>query len=135
LDRKGRVKLADFGLARVLSDAHFDVRLTGTHQIMGTLHYMAPEQVEQPLAVDHRADLYSLGVVLYEILTGELPLGRFPLPTQKSAVDPRLDNVVLRALEKEPQLRYQHASELETALQDLLSASLPVTFPAASVAE
>src|SRR5262249_38632829 len=135
LDRKGRVKLADFGLARVLSDAHFDVRLTGTHQIMGTLHYMAPEQVEQPLAVDHRADLYSLGVVLYEILTSELPLGRFPLPTQKAALDARLDAGVLSALEKEPQRRYQHAGELAADLQNILNAALPVTVPTARATE
>jgi len=76
LDKKGRVKIADFGLAKIVGqDADF--RLTGARDIMGTPHYMAPEQVEKPQEVDHRADIYSLGVVFYEMLTGELPLGKF----------------------------------------------------------
>jgi serine/threonine protein kinase len=67
--------------------------------------------------VDQRADLYSVGVILYEMLTGELPLGRFPLPSQKAHTDPRLDQVVLRALEKEPGRRYQNASEILTQVE------------------
>jgi hypothetical protein len=73
---------------------------------------MAPEQIERPSEVDSRADLYSLGVIFYEMLTGELPLGRFPLPSQKAHTDVKLDQVVLRALEKEPRLRYQQAAEI-----------------------
>jgi serine/threonine protein kinase len=63
LDRKGRVKIADFGLAKLLGQQPQNFRLTGTRDVMGTPHYMAPEQVEHPQAVDHRADIYSLGVV------------------------------------------------------------------------
>src|SRR5262245_1708480 len=88
---------------------------------MGTLLYMAPEQMKQARTVDHRADIYSLGVVLYEMLTGELPLGRFAPPSHKAAVGQRLDQVVLRALAREPAERYQDASALkkdvETALR------------------
>src|SRR5262245_21563657 len=117
LDRKGRVKVADFGLAKLLGPAPADGRLTGSRQVMGTLHYMAPEQVETPLQVDHRADIYSLGVVFYELLTGELPLGRFAPPSAKAPVDVRLDQVVFRALEKELSRRYQQASEVKTDLE------------------
>jgi hypothetical protein len=86
---------------------------------MGTPHYMAPEQMEQPRAVDHRADIYSLGVVFYEMLTGELPLGRFAPPSHRVAVDVRLDEVVLRALEKEPDRRYQHASDVKAEVESI----------------
>src|SRR5262249_11898837 len=111
MDRKGRVKIADFGLAKLLGRPPESLALTGTNQVMGTPTYIAPEQVDRRLAVDHRADIYSLGVVFYEMLTGELPLGRFAPPSQKVEVDVRLDDVVLRSLEKEPERRYQHASE------------------------
>jgi predicted Ser/Thr protein kinase len=119
LDKKGRVKIADFGLARLLGQAPADLRLTDPRQVMGTPHYMAPEQVERPLEVDHRADIYSLGVVFYELLTGELPLGRFAPPSHKGKVDARLDDVVLRALEKEPQRRYQQASQVKTDVESI----------------
>src|SRR4029453_14709218 len=99
LGRDGRVKIADFGLAKVTDPA--GVSLTGTRQAMGTPHYMAPEQWERPGEVDHRADIYALGVVLYELLTGELPLGRFDPPSRKIEVDVRVEEGVLRALEKE----------------------------------
>ncbi|TDJ70666.1 MAG: serine/threonine protein kinase, partial [Planctomycetota bacterium] len=113
IDQRGRVKIADFGLAKLLDPGPME-RLTRSDQAMGTLQYMAPEQLERPLEVDHRADIYSLGVVLYELLTGELPLGRFPPPSAKVAVDVRLDEVVLRALEKEPERRYQRAIDVKT---------------------
>ena len=110
-----QVKIADFGLAKVADPA--GVSLTGTHQAMGTPHYMAPEQWEKPGEVDHRADIYALGVVLYELLTGELPLGRFDPPSQKVRLDIRVDEVVLRALAKEPGRRYQHASDVKLELE------------------
>lgn len=125
LDKKGRVKIADFGLARLMDQADPVFTLTHTDQRMGTPHYMAPEQVEQPHAVDHRADIYSLGVVFYEMLTGELPIGRFDLPSQKVAVDVHLDDVVLHTLEKAPDRRYQHASELKTDVQAISDGSAP----------
>src|SRR5205814_9607318 len=88
--------------------------ITEEGKAIGTLHYMAPEQVEKPQTVDHRVDIYSLGVVFYEMLTGELPLGKFGPPSRKVHVDVRLDEIVLHALEKEPGRRYQHASVLKT---------------------
>src|SRR5580765_7785211 len=97
--------------------------LTGAKDVMGTPHYMAPEQVERPLEVDHRADIYSLGVVFYEMLTGELPLGRFAAPSQKVEVDVRLDEVVLRSLEKEPERRYQQASQVRTDVETIAMTS------------
>ncbi len=114
LDRSGRVKIADFGLAKLLGKGPDDFTLTRTQQIMGTPRYMAPEQIERPTSVDHRADIYSLGVVLYEMLTGELPLGRFEPPSHRVEIDVLNDQVVKRALEKSPDRRYQRASENKT---------------------
>jgi len=117
LDKKGRVKIADFGLAKLLGTSDSDASLTGTHQVMGTLRYMAPEQMEGAKAVDHRADIYSLGVVFYELLTGEVPMGRFAPPSKKVQIDVRLDEVVLRALEREPEQRWQQASDVKSEVE------------------
>ncbi len=119
LDKKGRVKIADFGLAKLLGKEQVDYSLTASGAFMGTPKYMAPEQIEHPQEVDHRADIYSLGVVFYEMLTGELPLGRFAAPSKKVEVDVRLDEVVLRTLEKEPSLRYQQASEVKNEVENI----------------
>lgn len=116
LDRDQRIKIADFGIARIVGATRSEA-LTAECQVVGTPNYMAPEQVEQPSRVDHRADIYSLGVVIYEMLTGELPLGRFQAPSLKATLDVRLDEVVLRALEKEPERRYQHANEVKTGIE------------------
>jgi serine/threonine protein kinase len=100
LDKKGQVKIADFGIAKLLDQAPQGYFLTGAKDVVGTPHYMAPEQIEKPQTVDHRADIYSLGVVFYEMLTGELPLGKFPAAFAKGSWtnrDVRLsDEVVLR---------------------------------------
>jgi serine/threonine protein kinase len=120
IDKQGRVKIADFGIAKILG-AEPAKSLTGDRQSIGTPHYMAPEQVEKPTTVDHRADIYSLGVVFYEMLTGELPLGKFQSPSQKVRVDVRLDEIVLRALEKEPERRYQQVRQVKTDLETVTS--------------
>lgn len=119
IDKKGRVKIADFGLAKIMGKKDSEAHLTQSNVVMGTPHYMAPEQMNSPLTVDHRADIYSLGVVFYEMLTGELPMGRFAPPSQKVQVDVRLDEVVLRSLENEPARRYQQASEVRSDVEKL----------------
>jgi len=126
LDKQGRVKIADFGIAKMVGAEGKRANLTDEKQVMGTPHYMAPEQIEKPQDVDHRADLYSLGVVFYEMLTGELPLGRFQPPSRKVPVDVRLDEVVLHALEKEPERRYQHAADLRTDVEAITSTQATV---------
>jgi tRNA A-37 threonylcarbamoyl transferase component Bud32 len=125
IDKKGRVKIADFGLAKLLGKTAAELTLTGAGHRMGTPHYMAPEQIEHPGRVDHRADIYSLGVVFYEMLTGELPIGRFAPPSKKVHVDVKLDEVVLRTLEKEPERRYQQASEVKTDVETINAGSHP----------
>ncbi|MFV1959169.1 MAG: protein kinase, partial [Planctomycetota bacterium] len=101
LDEKGRVHLADFGLSRLLPGSGPEVTtlLTRTDVILGTYEYMAPEQRRGEKGLDARADIYALGVILYEMLTGTPPLGRFELPSRvRSGVPPALDAVVARAL-------------------------------------
>jgi tRNA A-37 threonylcarbamoyl transferase component Bud32 len=118
LDKKGRVKIADFGLAQLIVK-HGKDSSSGrqTTMVMGTPVYMAPEQVERPWKVDRRADIYALGVALYEMLTGELPLGKFEPPSHNAGVNPRLDEVVSRALATQPRRRYQTANEFRAAVE------------------
>jgi len=119
VDSKGRVKIADFGLAKIVGEEASGEPITRTQQSMGTPQYMAPEQLTGSKSVDHRADIYSLGVVFYELLTGEVPLGRFEAPSERVQIDVRLDEVVLRALERAPERRYQHATEMKTRIDGL----------------
>jgi len=135
IDKRGRVKIADFGLAKLLGQESVDHGLTATQQVMGTLRYMAPEQMEGSKSVDHRADIYSLGVVFYELLTGELPIGRFAPPSKMVEIDVRLDEVVLRALENKPEKRYQHASEVKTEVELIRGTSRASTPLAAPLVE
>ena len=103
------MKLADFGLARpAREDADL---LTSANVVMGTPAYMAPEQ--RAGQADHRSDIYALGVMLYEMLTGKRPHGAFAMPSTKVPVDARLDQVVVKALQQEPELRYQQVSEMK----------------------
>ena len=108
ITRDGRAKLADFGLARPLSAMH--TQLTATNAVMGTPDYMAPEQWQGK--ADHRTDIYALGVMLYEMLTGARPEGAFDPPSERVKVDARLDKVIFKAMRQEPDRRYQQVSEL-----------------------
>ena len=121
LDTKGRVKIADFGLAKLAYGSGNDWTLTGTHQVMGTPRYMAPEQMAGSRDVDHRADIYSLAVVFYEMLTGTIPMGHFAPPSKKAAVDVRFDEVILQAMATEPDLRFQSVRDLRAGLDQIAS--------------
>jgi serine/threonine-protein kinase len=121
VDGRGLVKVADFGLAG-MRRRDSKLRLTATAVAMGTLNYMSPEQRRDAKNVDGRADLFSFGVVLYELLTGELPVGRFKLPSERvPGLDARVDAVVARLLENEPEARYARASEVCQELEALIS--------------
>lgn len=138
IDKQGRVKVADFGIAKMLGGengggvgAGFD---KATHGVVGTPGYSSPEQKMDSRRADNRADIYSLGVVFYEMLTGELPSKSLEPPSRKVHIDVRLDEVVLRALEQAPDLRYQQVSELKTDLQTIAASPAATIAPGAQAA-
>jgi beta-lactam-binding protein with PASTA domain/predicted Ser/Thr protein kinase len=130
VDDEGRAKVTDFGIARAgASD------MTETGSIMGTAQYLSPEQA-QGHPVDARADLYSIGIVLYELLTGAVPfdaespvtialkqVSEEPVPPMQlnPAVSPALDAVVTRALRKDPAERFQDADDFIAALESAMA--------------
>ncbi|MCP3162824.1 serine/threonine-protein kinase [Myxococcus qinghaiensis] len=128
----GIAKVSDFGLASFLEDASPSSRyaLTSTHVSMGTLSYMAPEQRVDAKNADARADIFSLGVILYEWLTGEVPMGTFDPPSQrKPGLDRRLDAIVTRCLKPDPDDRYPSVTALIADLELLVPGSLPSMLP------
>jgi len=122
----GIVKVADFGLARLLDPGDL-TRLTHTHTLLGTYEYMAPEQRERVKEADERSDIYATGVLLYEMIAGELPIGNFePLSRMRAPeCDARLDDIVLRSLEKDPARRYQKAVDMADAVSRVLDVEAP----------
>jgi tRNA A-37 threonylcarbamoyl transferase component Bud32 len=150
LDTKGRLKLADFGIAKLAARddptstpptadaprdaAPQDIALTQSGNALGTPSYMAPEQRSSPSTVDSQADIYSLGVVFYEMLTGELPSRHVVPPSRKAPMDPRVDEVVLRALARHKEQRYRTAAEIRTSVQTITGSPLPTaaSIPAAA---
>nr|AAX07530.1 cyclin-dependent kinase-activating kinase [Prosthecobacter dejongeii] len=118
LDKKGRVKVADFGLARTL-DLQGSL-LTGSDWALGTADYIAPEVFVPGTKVDQRSDLYAVGVMLYQMLTGHVPRGRFQHPSKLvSQIDERLDAVVDRALQTDREQRYSSATDFRKDIPEL----------------
>ncbi len=121
IDKAGVVKIADFGIAKMLGARHSDAAMKdgdfgeSRSQPLGTPDYAAPEQATG--AADHSADIYSLGVVLYEMLTGERPKENLTPPSKRVQVDIRIDEIVLRALEKTPELRFATAAEFRAQVE------------------
>lgn len=112
----GTVKLMDFGISKLMDTT----RLTRPSIVMGTPFYMPPEQLRDSANVDARADIYSVGVVLYELLTGNVPTG-IPKPASQLTreVPPGLDPIVAKCVEPEPDNRYRSATELRAALRPI----------------
>ena len=136
----GVVKIADFGVAKIVGRERSGPGGAGSppgeqtqaRGVVGTPAYMAPEQVAHPADVDHRADIYALGVVFYQMLTGELPAKPIERPSRKVRIDVRLDEVVLRAMETEPQRRYSQASVMKTEVETIAGAPQPPLAPVLS---
>jgi eukaryotic-like serine/threonine-protein kinase len=123
----GIPKVTDFGLASFVERADKTERfnVTETHVAMGTLSYMAPEQRLDARTADHRADIYSLGVILYEVLVGEVPVGSFAPPSKRRpGVDERVDEIVGRCLKQNPGDRYQRVSEILADMEPLVPVSM-----------
>jgi len=137
LTRQGEVKITDFGLAKDVMRAPSMV--TETHMVMGTPEYAAPEQFHAHRDVDHRADIYAFGVLMYQMLTGALPRGSWQPPsTLLHGLDPRFDAVIIRALMNDPQHRYQSVGDMRRVIEAALvpvvqspSKPLPVAKPCA----
>ena len=124
IDSDGSVKIADFGLAKNITAG--GSHITSSNMSLGTPDFMAPEAQRGAANVDHRADIYAVGVMLYEMLIGQLPRGRFEPPSRAvPGLDKRLDRIVDRALQSEPDARFATAAEFRAALAPLLSRNAP----------
>ena len=122
LEKDGQTKLMDFGIAKLLCGS----QLTQTSTVMGTAYYMAPEQLQGARDIDHRADQYAVSVMIYELLTGKVPTGRFKsLKDVKSDISPRLSDAVDKALENRAEDRYQNISSFLQALRQVDAGSKP----------
>jgi photosystem II stability/assembly factor-like uncharacterized protein len=122
IDRQGHVKVADFGLAKLELDA---LGWQASSTVMGKPDFMAPESFIPGLKIDGRADVYALGVSLYQMLTGTLPRGRFELPSHLVVgVDARLDAIIDRAMQTDREKRYSSAAEVRSDLEVILTHSV-----------
>ena len=129
VDEAGRARITDFGIAILVGDK----RLTATGVPIGTAVYMSPEQILHPSEIDHRSDVYSAGIVLYEMLTGDVPFNGetefaiqsqqvkdpVPDPTEKNAqITPELKKIMLKALEKDPDMRFSGCGEFLKQIEE-----------------
>jgi serine/threonine protein kinase len=119
INQEGTVKVADFGLAKA-NDSN-QRGLTKTNTAMGTPDFVAPEALSPGTVVDGRADLYAMGVMLYQMLTGEIPRGMWSMPSTKVGSDPRYDAVILKAMQTDRELRYQDATEIRRDLDVIMT--------------
>jgi hypothetical protein len=111
------VKVADFGLARLTDPSAEQLGHTMTGTVMGTPDYMAPEQAEG-MNVDHRADIYSVGVMIYEMMCRQVPKGIFDPPSHRTGCDTRIDEIVIKAMHQSPERRFQSTQEMRTAITE-----------------
>lgn len=120
IDQSGQVKIADFGLVKLVGEVTPDnITLTDPGLRMGTVGYMAPEQCSSTCGVDHRADIYALGVIFYELLTGKRPTPDYTPPSRITEVDSRVDRVIACSLKESPDDRFQQASLMKDAIDRL----------------
>jgi serine/threonine protein kinase/thiol-disulfide isomerase/thioredoxin len=135
----GQVKVADFGLAKSFHNGSTSLTVTG--HVMGTLHFVAPEALTLGISVDHRADIYATGVMLYQMLTGRLPKGIFELPSLLvKGLDPRFDPIVASAMREDRKARYQSIRDMRLALDGILTQPItqvagPGTAPSATLTQ
>lgn len=123
LTQAGQAKVADFGLAK-----SFDAQgsfMTKTGMSMGTPDYASPEQFSADPDLDHRADIYSLGVMMYQLLTGVLPRGNYRPASTRAGTDPRIDGVLAKAMEHDRADRQQSIAELKRELLSILHSAPP----------
>jgi len=120
IDQQGRVKVSDFGLAILITDRGQSLPDL-EESIIGTPVYIAPEQLQGNPHVDHRADIYSLGIMFHQLLAGSLPDRTSPLKGQHTPIAQRMNHIIGRAMEENPDKRYPNISEMLQDISDALA--------------